>query len=105
MVSTPSGIVISVIPQLPKAVLPIFLSPDGRTTSASAVQPLNALSPISVTVSGRVTFVMLSICAKAHGPITVTVLPSSVSGTSTSLPEPVHFVIVTVEPSSFTVKL
>ena len=59
------------------------------------VQPAKALAPISVTLAGMVTLVMLR-PKKASVPIVVTVTPLILEGMTTTVSVPLYFVIVPV---------
>ena len=61
-------------------------------------QPLKASAPMEEMPSGIATLVRLVQSLKASAPMEVTVLLSMVAGISTSHPEPLYFVMVTVLP-------
>ena len=60
-----------------KPALPIRCNPFGNSTSVNSEQPLNAESPISVRVLGKLIFLIFSLSLKALSQIVVT--PSGIA--------------------------
>ena len=71
------------------------ISSYGSNASRDSYAP-KACAPMEETPSGIATLVRLVQPLKASAPMEVTVLLSMVAGISTSPPEPLYFVMVTV---------